>query len=109
MSMDHRIIQLETGQVILLDRIPTGDPQQADWQVIISTYVNVAYRYDDWVNFDDPLIAQSFIVDYSERSAIRFRKQAEEAYLRLLNTTFKVVDSPLTVLENSPPSSEGGL
>ncbi|QIP14710.1 hypothetical protein G8759_19875 [Spirosoma aureum] len=74
--MDHRIFNLGE-KVILLDRMEEEDGR---WQVMISTYVTIQYRFDEWAYFDQPEMARQFIVDYSEHAAMQFLEFAKERW-----------------------------
>ena len=81
--MNHRIINVSTDKIILLDRLENDDDPSFPWQVNISTYPAEEYRYDEWVNFETPGAAQAFIIDYGGRSVDLFLTRAEEQYERI--------------------------
>lgn len=78
--MNHRIIQLDPVATVLLDRMENDASQDEPWQVIMSTYVGDDYRYDEWVNFSNVNLAQSWIDDFPLRMAINFRLRAKAAH-----------------------------
>lgn len=75
--MDHRLIEIDENDTILLDRLEHDEPQ-ARWQVMISTFADIDSRYDEWVGCSDPHQARAFITDFSETSAREFLVRAHE-------------------------------
>ena len=79
--MNHRIIQVDDNTAILLDRLEgDGGELDVDWQVIISTFPDPEFRYNEWVFFDDLRYAQLFIENFSDHNAAQFMERAKAAH-----------------------------
>lgn len=75
--MDHRLIEIDGQDTILLDRLEEDSTAETPWQVLISTFTDIDHRYDEWINFENPQLARGYIVDYSESSAREFVERAK--------------------------------
>lgn len=72
--MDHRIIQID-ALLVLLDRLEDDEPN--GWQVLISCFMAIDLRFDEWIIFENPYAARQFINDFSELSAKQFLSRAQ--------------------------------
>lgn len=69
--MDFRILDID-GHQVLLERIE----DEGRWQVIVSLYIDVLERFDEWDTYVGPCQAKEFIASYEEEKARAFLERA---------------------------------
>lgn len=85
--MDFRIIVLD-GKHVLLERIE--DEGKTAWQVIISIYLSIDHRYDEWIGSMTAQQAQQYIQDFSTLSTRQFLTRSEQEKRKPVKAKVKV-------------------